>query len=255
MIRGIYSGAAGMNVLQEKMNVMANNLANVNTNGFKMDQAVVKSFNEQLINLIDTGKDIRKLRPIGNFCHGVTVDEINTYFTQGVFQQTGHDTDLALDGEGFFRVSGAEGDYYTRDGAFSLDNEGYLVTSRGYTLMGQNGPVMTEPGKNLKIGSDGKIYLDGVEQDTLDIKNFDDLQKLKKEGDNFFRVENEADAGVYDATNFTLKQGFLEKSNVELVNEMTDIIAVSRAYETSQKLMQVQDELLGKAVNNIGTIK
>ena len=255
MIRGIYSGAAGMNVLQEKMNVLANNLANVNTNGFKRNQAIAKSFNEQLINLVDTNKDTSNLNPIGSLCQGATVDKINTYFTQGDLQQTWHDTDLALDGEGFFKVNGPEGDYYTRDGAFSPDKEGYLISSRGYRLMGQNGPVKTEPGKTLKIGPDGKIYLDGVEQDALVIKDFRDSQKLRKSGNNYFKAVNEAEAGIYDAEKFTVNQGFLESSNVILMNEMKDMVAISRAYETSQKLMQVQDELLGKAVNTVGMLK
>ena len=255
MIRGIYSGAAGMNVLQEKMNVLANNLANVNTNGFKKDQAVVKSFNEQLINLVDPTKDLRKLQVIGTFCQGVAVDEINTYFTQGVLHETGQDTDLAIDGEGFFKVSGPEGNYYTRDGDFALDKEGYLVSSRGYKLIGTNGPIKTELGKTIKIGSDGKIYSDGVEQDTLVIKDFRDPQKLRKSGENYFKVVNEAEVGIYDAKKYTLKQGFLERSNVNMVNEMTDMITISRAYETSQKLIQVQDELLGKAVNTVGMLK
>ena len=255
MIRGIYSGSAGMNVLQEKMNILANNLSNVNTKGFKRDTAIAKSFNEQLINLVDINNDSGKLRPIGNLCQGANVDKIHTYFTQGDLQQTWQDTDLALDGEGFFKVSGPEGDYYTREGSFLPDNDGYLISSRGYRLMGQNGPIKTEPGKTLKIGTDGKIYLDGVEKDILVIKDFRDPQKLEKSGNNYYKAVNGAEAGIYDAKKFTVNQGFLESSNVNMLNEMKDIIAISRAYETSQKMIQVQDELLGKAVNTVGMLK
>ncbi|WP_066637216.1 flagellar basal-body rod protein FlgF [Desulfolucanica intricata] len=255
MIRGIYSGAYGMNVLQLKMEVMSNNLANINTNGFKNEQIVAKSFNEQLMNLMDERKGRTYFRPVGLISQGAVVDEVSTDFSQGTLEETGLDTDFAISGNGFFTVETPEGIYYTRDGSFALDNYGYLVSSQGYTLLGQAGPVEIGQGNSFTVDKDGVIYVNGEEKDRLLITDFINSQQLEKVGDNYYRADRETELQSFDAENYQIRQGFLERSNTDLVKELTNMLTVARAYETNQKLIQVQDELLGKAVNNVGVVK
>lgn len=255
MIRGLYIAGTGMNVQTKKLDVISNDLANVNTTGYKKDDAVIASFNEVLTyRLKDMENNIPNDRAIGSMNFGARVDQIYTQFAQGSLVKTDGLVDLALQGDGFFTVQTPNGMAYTRDGKFSINGEGALVTKEGYAVMGEDGPIefgedyLTNGGK-LAVGEKGTITVDGREIDTLALVKFNDNQGLTKREDNLYLANGGAE--LFEGS---VMQGYIEASNVNPVTAMVDMITVSRAYEANQKMIQVHDNLLGKAVNEVGRV-
>ena len=243
----------GMNVQAKRLDVISNDLANTDTTGYKKDVVAVSSFKEEYIKRLD---DYQNFTPnegvIGKITYGAKVDEIYTDFTQGSVISTANDTDLAIQGEGFFVVQTPDGEAYTRDGSFTVNQLGELVTSEGYNVMGTEGPISLgeaffETGDKVIIKSDGGIYLGNEYIDTLDIAAFEDTRVLTKMDDNLYSADGER-------VEFSgkLLQGYLETSNVNTVDAMVNMITVARAYETNQKMIQTMDNVLGKAVNDLG---
>lgn len=255
MIKGLYTAATGMNVQSKKMDVISNDLANVNTTGYKSDTTVITSFQETLMKRIN---DMQHNKPnnekIGTMSLGAKVAEVYTQFTQGSVRNTGEIADVAIQGDGFFVVNTPNGVAYTRDGNFSINQNGDLVTSEGYSVMGQDGAIsfgeeFLTQGGNVIINDNGEVYLDSEYMDTLDLANFADKRTLTKMNDNLY-------SSTAARTQFTgsILQGFLETSNVNSVTAMVDMITVSRAYEANQKVLQTHDTLLGKAVNDLANV-
>nr|WP_307991063.1 flagellar basal-body rod protein FlgF [uncultured Niameybacter sp.] len=253
MIRGLYIAGTGMNVQTKRLDVISNDLANVNTTGYKKDEAVVSSFNEVLTyRMKDMENNVPNNGAIGTMNFGARIDEIYTQFAQGSLIKTDGLVDVALQGDGFFAVETPEGVAYTRDGKFSINSEGNLVTKEGYAVLGENGPIeigedYLNNGGKLTIGEKGEITLDGQLIDTLELVKFADNRALTKREDNLY-IGN----GQGDTFEGTVIQGYTESSNVNPVTAMVDMITVSRAYEANQKMIQVHDTLLGKAVNEVG---
>jgi len=262
MLRGLYMAASGMDVQQARIEGTANNLANAATPGFKKERFLIKSFPEQL--LIEKGgpQDRRSLLPprsrqIGTSGIGARLAEASIDFTPGGMRETGNKTDLFLKGPGFFAVSApVQGDpervCYTRNGAFKIDAEGYLATSSGYRVLGESGEIKLGPGSNFKVDPDGSIKVDGVQVEKIRLVEFSDTTALSKEADDIFTGEG---GTVENASATTVYQGFLEVSNVNVADEIVDLISATRAYEASQRLIQSQDELLAKAVNQVGSLR
>lgn len=253
MVRGLYTAAMGMNVQAKRMDIISNDLANTDTTGYKKDVAVVSSFKEEYLKrLNDTQHFTPNNATVGKIAFGAKVDEVYTDFTQGSVISTGLETDLALQGEGFFTVQTPDGLAYTRDGNFSVNQSGDLVTKEGYIVMGQAGSIQLgtdyfTSGNKLSVKENGQVYVGSEYIDTLRLVDFEDKNSLNKAGDNLF-------SGTGQETAFTgsIIQSFLEKANVNTVEAMVDIITVSRAYEANQKMVQTQDSILGKAVNELG---
>lgn len=252
MVRGLYVGATGMNVQAKRLDVISNDLANANTVGYKKDVTVVTSFPEVLVSrLNDSQNNLSNNAPIGKITFGARMEGIYTQFTQGSVRQTEGITDVAIQGDGFFTVQTPTGTAYTRDGRFVVNNEGMLVTAEGYGVVGENGPIeigedFLKNSGSLSISETGEISINGQIIDTLQMGAFADNLSLTKIGDNLFQ----SNAAPIDFTG-SVAQGFLEMSTVNSVEAMVDMIAVSRAYEANQKVIQTQDALLGKAVNNL----
>lgn len=251
MIRGLYTAATGMNAQAKKMDVISNDLANVNTTGYKKDDVIMSSFQEVLVSKVG-GKDSHYTDgPIGKMSLGVRVDEVFTQFTQGSLIKTDGIADIAIQGDGFLVVNTPAGLAYTRDGKLSITAEGDVVTKDGYPVMGQDGPIslgetfITEGG-DLKISEQGEVKVNGETIDVLDIANFEDTRLLQKIDANL--LQTDAPRIPFEGK---VIQGFVEASNVNPVTAMVDMISVSRAYEANQKMIQVHDNLLGKAVNEI----
>lgn len=243
-----------MTTQMKKMDVVSNNLANVNTAGFKKDEAIVSSFPDILMTRInDTQNNIKIPTPMGKVSLGVRIDELYTDFMQGSFVRTDEKFNLAIQGEGFFTISTPNGEErYTRDGSFLLDANGQLMTQEGNFVMGEDGVVTLDEdfltqAHEVYIDDRGNIMLDGEEIDSLQIVNFEDNSQLRKVGDNLYTG---TDAMV--PFQGKIMQGYVESSNVNPVTAMVDLIAVSRTYEANQKMIQVHDTLMGKAVNEIG---
>jgi len=262
MIRGLYTSAWSMIANSKKMDVITNNLANVNTAGYKKDTVVFESFPELLTKRINDSKNSSN---IGSMELSSDVGEIYTYFTQGQLSQTNNRMDIAIsdDNRGekaspaFFTIGVPDPsdnnnikEYYTKDGSFVLNSNNQLVTRDGNFVLGQNGPVTLEPGE-FAVDDSGNIVQNGVVIDALRITQFSDSTQLRKFRDNL--IENSGS----ETSAFTGKvmQGFSEESNVNVINEMVDMITVMRAYEANQKLLQSQDSLLEKAVNEVGVVR
>lgn len=244
MIRGIYAGASGMLAEAQRTDVISNNLANVNTAGFKKDITVTKDFASLLISRVNDGAEAPAIGTLGV---GVMVDEVATDYSTGTVKTTGNDFDLAIEGKGFFAVQTPQGKRYTRNGTFARSSKGELVTSDGYRVLGTNGPIIVADGK-MSVSSDGRVMVDNNEVGRLQVVDFADEKQLTKEGASLFvasngQQEQPAAGGV--------KQGALEMANVNVVGEMVNLISNYRAYEINGKVVQSHDSLLGKAANDI----
>lgn len=253
MVRGLYTAAMGMNVQAKRLELVSNDLANASTTGYKKDVAVVSSFKEEyLARLNDSQNFTPNNAVIGKITYGAKIDEVYTDFTQGSVVSTNLETDLAIQGDGFFTVQTPNGLAYTRDGNFSINQFGQLVTKEGYNVMGQEGIIdlgeeYFSQGTPIVVQSNGTVYVGSEYIDTLDIATFNDSRSLTKLDDNLYTSNGEK--GEFTGT---IIQSFLEVSNVNTVTAMVDMITVARAYETNQKMVQTQDQILGKAVNELG---
>lgn len=249
MIRGLYSSALGMLALTSKQDVISNNLANANTAGYKKDYISVVSFPEALVYAQNRYSGSRFTEtPVGYLSPGVGIGETGFIGGNGVVRQTGGIFDLALSGDGFFAVSTPNGEMYTRNGNFSKDSQGRLITQDGNFVMGEKGPVVIN-GNEVFIDVAGRVMVDGQYLDTLKIRSFG-KGELEKMGSNTFA----ANATGKLAQSVTIRQGFLEGSNVDATQEMVDMMVTVRAFEANQRILKTQDEILGRAVNEVGRL-
>jgi len=262
MLKGIYTGCMGMLCEWWNQDVTSNNLANVNLTGYKGDVTVFKSipkFQVHRINdeVVSTPFGSIDKRPcIGNLGTGVVVDDVVTIFTQGAIRETGNNLDLALEGSGFFTIlrKGKE-EMYTRNGTFTLDHNGFLVTEEGNYVLGEKGriqikgePVVREDGVVLERLEDGYRLVD-----RLKLVDFKNKIGLIKRGDSLYSPTS-LSGNAEITKDVKVKQGFLEASNVNVVNEMVQMIEVSRHYEANQRTIRSFDEILRRAVTEVGRI-
>lgn len=273
MIRGLYTSASGMTTQIKKQDTVANNIANVNTNGFKKALTVMEQGKEMEIYRKEDAVDDfvpsldpkAKLKKIGKLGTGVKVSENYTSYEQGIFKETEEKLDFALEGKGFFAFHTANGIRYSRNGSMSLDREGYIVNGNGDKLLAHNfqgdlayikvdgdfdvasngtlqGVTLDVDNENLEELNDLVINFSELDQvtDKLLVREFEDLRELKVEGDSYFYFEDEDEVLVSNTNK--IHQGFLEGSNVNIVKEMVEMINVSRLYETNQKVLTSQEE-------------
>lgn len=247
MVRGLYASALGMTTSMTRLDVITNNLANVNTNAYRRDHVVSHAFTEQFLYRMND-PEFLMINPaiIGRVSPGVFVDEIFTVWNQGPLQQTGGPLDLAIMGEGFFVVLVDGEERFTRDGSFTLAH-GMLMTMCGARVQGSVGDIVL-PNGEISIEDNGRIFVDGVLVDTLRLTGFTNLYSLRKIENNMFRTTEESVAAAFTGT---IRQGFLEGSNVNIVNEMVEMINLSRAYDTNARMITMQDQTLQQAVNDI----
>ncbi len=260
MIRGLYTAVTGLITGEAKQSVVTNNLANANTTGFKSENISIKKFDDVLIQNYDkivNGKNTRNI--IGSLSMGSEIDDLNTYFTQGVIQTTSKSTDFAIEGSGFFTVQRDNGinsaNYYTRSGDFHVDAQGYLVTSSGDKVLGKDKttneilPILVGDGK-LQVDKYGNISINDENLYKFNTVDFQDYKSIRKVGDNLFEGTN-----PIENLNITVRQNALEKSNVNITNEIVNMMTIMRNFESNQKVIQAIDETLGKAVNEVGTVR
>ena len=187
---------------------------------------------------------------------GAKIGETYTDYSQGSFRITDNPYDIALDGDGFFSISftnkqGVTSTKYTRDGSFTLTREGYLVTKDGDFVLGTNGPIQLNTLEETKIDELGNIYQNGALVDTLNIVDFTDYNYLSKYGENLYDL---VEGGTMQAADCRVEQGVLEMSNMNIVSEMVDMIAITRNFESNQKIIQTIDTMLDKTVNQVGKL-
>lgn len=262
MVRGLYTGCTGMTNEQNRMDILTNNLANATTVGFKKEGSTSEAFSSVLAYKIkDTTEIGAGDRNIGSLSLGVKIGEGYTDYTQGSFQSTGNTYDLALSGDGFFSVeftnkAGETSTKYTRAGTFTLTQDGYLTTTEGDYVLGQNANGATEriqldTKAEVVIDQSGTIFENGIEVGKLLITDFEDYNYLEHYGENYYQPVEGAE--IIDSAAIVY-QGYLEASNVSVVQEMVDMISVTRAYETNQKVIQTCDSTLEIAVNQLGKV-
>jgi flagellar basal-body rod protein FlgF len=243
MNSGMYAALAGDMAAMKRLDSLANNLANVNTAGFKRDSLRF----EKVLSLANSQPDAGS---------GESPDLVNvTYkidFSTGLMKRTENTLDLAIDGDGFFVVKTPEGKAYTRQGNFHLDRNGKLVTVDGLEVLGGGGPI-TINGGNVSFDAQGKILIEGVESGTIDMVDFPKPYDLEKIGSALF-VPKDPDTSPQPSKSATLRQGHLEGSNVNAITEMISLIDASRSFETCQKVVQNYDSITGKAVNELGRV-
>ncbi len=228
-----------------RQDTLANNLANVNTAGFKKDTVIAQDFPSLLIRRI--GETTGRSQEIGRLGTGSAVRQIVTDYGAGAYKATENSFDLALGSDCFFSIETPEGVRYSRNGAFSVDSEGRLVNTNGQPVLGAYGHIYIDGA--FVVDERGNVVQDGEIVDTLDIVRFPDKSMLVKVGDDLFSVVNQ-EAEV--AVNPQVLQGYLESSNVNAVKEMVDLITVVRAYEVMQKVVQAEDQTLDKLINQAG---
>ena len=259
MMRSLYTAASGMTGQQFNIDTISNNLSNVNTTGFKQNRADFEDLLYQTSRIAGTPATEVTVVPVGiQVGHGVKVAASQKIFTQGSLQQTENVSDLAIQGEGFFRVLLFDGTYgYTRDGAFKIDSEGQLVTSNGYRVMPE---VIFPEGfvrESITISQDGRVTVklagsdDPVEIAQVEIYRFINPAGFQSIGENLFKVSNASGDAIAGRPGFEgmgkVIHRFLEMSNVSVVQEMVNMIVAQRAYELNSKAIQTSDTMLGIA--------
>jgi flagellar basal-body rod protein FlgG len=254
MIRGLYTSTSGMLKEQKKMDMVTNNIANVSTTGFKRDMEVIQSFDEVLTKRINdsNGFEARDTN-IGNMRLGSDIVNIYTDFSSGTLMQTDNLTDISFRGNDsafFVALSESGEELYTRNGCFTIDSEGYLVTQTGEKIVSANGPIYIGT-DNFIVQNDGSIYVEGQYQDTFKIAEFEDNNELIKYGEGFWKSKETAVTRDFSGG---IVQGFIEQSNVNSIEEMVKMIDLLRTYEANQRVLRAHDELLDKAVNQVGAL-
>ena len=264
MWRGLYIAASGMITETKHTDMIANNLANAATTGYKRDDMAIREFEPMLLRRINdysADADVTSFKGfrvdglgaprVGRLGLGSAVDEIATDHIQGALQTTGNTYDLAISGEGHFVIGTPQGPRYTRDGSFYRSADGQIQNVRGQAVLSAQGRPITIPedAVHVTVSSDGRIYSDGAEIAQLGFVQFDAPNAVIKQGDNLYRPQE--GARPQPATG-VIEQGMLEMSNTSVVTEMVELINNYRVYEAGSKAVQTQDSLLDKAVNDVG---
>jgi flagellar basal-body rod protein FlgF len=259
----MYSATAGMMTMLSRVQTISNNLANIDTPGFREDTLRLTSFPQQLMARLFAGGN----RVIGSTINGIVNESMATHFNQGSLRQTDGQLDLAINGDGFFAVQTTQGVRYTRDGTFRRDGANQLVTSQGDLVLSAAGTPITLPPGAISISAEGQIRVTPlttngqtgpVDQPVaqLGVYTFAEPGQLRKTSANQF----EDPTGLAQATAqgaagaSTVHQGFLENSNVDPARAMADMMVAQRSYEASAKMLQLQDDMTGRAVSDVGRL-
>ncbi len=269
MMRALWSGASGMKAQQVNVDTIANNLANVNTVGYKSQTTQFKSLLYQTLRTETTTANGETKPTTAQVGLGARVASTNTDFSQGTMQANSSKTALCVSGEGFFSIRGADGEtYYTRNGDFTwaLDDAGnrVLATSKGEEVLDYDGnPIMLPAdasGDSVSFGTDGSVAYKGADGtyvptgQTVALYQFNNPKGLEKEGDSKFAVTAASGGALSEATtagltSSTIAQGYLEASNVNVADEMVNLIVAQRAYEMNSKAITTSDTMLEQANN------
>jgi flagellar basal-body rod protein FlgF len=243
MIKGLFKSASAMLPQAKRQEVIANNLANVSTPGFKKDAVFTRELNR--------AQERQAHRKARADWQTPMIDQVYTRFQQGDLEQTDNPLDLALESDGFFVLQAEDGSsLLTRAGNFIVDSQGFISTPEGHHLMGDGGPISVIEGSTVVVSENGQIEADGAVIGNLQVVEVEDRTALVKAGKNSFTLpEGEQPVPI---TDFAVRQGFLETSNIDIVREMVDMIISFRMYEADAQSLKIQDNSLEKLINNVG---
>jgi flagellar basal body rod protein FlgG len=250
MIRGLYTAAAGMISGLLRHESIIQNLSNVRTVGYKADRATVTDFPSLLLTQVYQDNSAKEIGRAGT---GVSMSDVVTNFDDGPLKLTDHPLDFAVAGEGFFRVQTEDGVLYTRDGRFHRDSDGQLVNANGYRVLGANGPL-TLPNGLLTVSPTGEVFVDEALVGQLNLATFEDMDDVIKVNETMFSGREGVEPEILAAADTKIYQGYLEDSNVDTTQAITEIMSVLRNYEASQRLLRYQDQINEKTVSQLGSV-
>ena len=259
MQESMFTGVFGALTAEHRMNNIANNLANVSTSGYKRDvlafkDTMIQFAHDQIMEPIANVRS-KKLFPEPQLAARVRLAVAETDYAQGSMQVTGNPLDVAITGEGFFRVQSPNGTFLSRNGAFVIDGEGQIMTKQGWPVLGDaGGPINIPAGtRDVHIDPEGRVFADAVQVGTFSLVTVDDLKNLEKLGGNLYKPRDNVAVAEQDAYEggARLNQGFLETSNVEVVSEMVNMIEAHRFFEAMQKIIQSSDTVDKEAIQKI----
>ena len=243
MIQGIYTASMGMTPLMQKQDQIANNLANINTTGYKGSGLFIKTYQKYLAN--------DQQQPFAN--SEIRSDEVYVDYSEGPMRFTKSPLDLFIKGSGFFTVMTGEGVQYTRNGNFSLSPEGFLITSDGSKVMGKEGYIRVEKDIPITISDTGEVIQGDESKGVLRITDFRKPYKMSRCGESRFRPVFSETVEI-ESPGYALRQGYLEGSNVDIIKNMVQMISAYRNFEADQRALSAQDETLEKAVNQVARV-
>ncbi len=241
MLKGIYKAASSMIPRIKQQEITANNIANASTAGYKKDSVFLKELNALKKSQLPRRSDWEQ--PM--------IDQIYVDYSQGVMDRTGNVLDVAIVGNGFFVLENPENGerIFTRNGNFSADTDGFLVNSEGFRVMADSGYVEVGPGE-VDISEAGQVLVDDSEVGRLQVVDFSDKSTLVRQDNTGFAVVDETQPEP--AKDYTLRQGFLERANIDVVKEMVGMIITMRSYEAAAKAIQSQEETLNALFTHVG---
>lgn len=257
MVKGLYTANWGMVNEQKRVDILANNMANAATTGYKKEGSTSEAFYDVLAYKIHDTSEPGLAKRLGAMNLGVKLGEVYTDYSQGPIHETGNTFDMALSGKGFFAVeftnkAGETSVKYTRDGNFTLNVKGELVNKNGDFLLDKGGNhIVLDPLAEFSVDRFGNVYLNDQVQAQIQVTDFANYDYLEKYGENYLSPLEGAEEIAAEAQ---VVSGYLESSNVQVVQEMVDLINFTRAYETNQKMIQAVDSTLDTAVNKVGQV-
>jgi flagellar basal-body rod protein FlgF len=245
MDNALYVGLSRQILLRRELDIVANNIANADTTGFKVESLMARSEPAAPAHTADGPKPVKFV-----VANGVARD-----FGQGALRQTGGSFDLAIEGDGFFQVQSPDGPRFTRDGRFRLDEAGRLIGQSGHPVLGDGGEeILIDPARGpVAIGKDGTLSQGQERVGKVGVFAFDDLSVLEKTGDN--QLKNASNLQPQPSAEAVVRQGFLEGSNVNPIVEITRMIEVSRAYQSISKMMDSEQDLARRSVERLGRVQ
>lgn len=277
LFKGFYTVATGMIAQQRRTELLTNNLSNANTPGFKADQSTIRSFPDMLMSSVGTTNATAKqqagsqyMSQVGALNTGIYMQETLPNYIQGQIYSTDFTTDMALidgylpqnadgvTGSIFFRLAHPDGgEAYTRNGNFTLDGQGYLVNPQGLYVLSDTSQRIQLPNDDFRLDENGAIYVNDQQVARVGVSFADNPNMLRKQDNGLIRTENGDNLPTAYGANgvsFTLRQNYLEGSNVDSSRTMTDLMTAYRAFEANQKVLQAYDRSMEKAVNEIGKV-
>ena len=239
----MYVALSRQMTLRRELDVIANNISNSDTTGFKVETAMVRTDESDRAKMVDGPKSLKF----------VIDDGVLRDFSQGALNKTGGTFDLAIEGQGFFKIQTGAGERFTRDGRFTLGADGRLTAQGGDPVLGESGEIVVDPEQGaVTIAADGVVSQNGEQIGKIGVFAFDDLSSLSKDGDNLLRNTSNIQPQVSTAAR--VRQGMLESSNVNSIDQITRMIEVSRAYESLARTIEGSSELSRRSVERLGRV-
>jgi flagellar basal-body rod protein FlgF len=250
MIKGLYAAASAMITGVYRQQAVAHDIANLDTPGFKQILTSLDDFDKTYAYTQQLSNSNSTPTYLGELGLGVMSSIETNDFSQGNLKSTESSLDFAIDGAGFFRIRTADGERYTRDGRFSRDSSGQLVTVDGNLVLSDSGQPIKLADGEVSVSTDGTVYVNGTSSGKIGLAFFADVTTLTRDGDNAFS------SSTTPATTGggSIMQSTLEQSNVDSARLMTQMVEISRSYQAAQQMVQNQDELLGKSISSLGRV-